>query len=140
MIHFGEAGIAAAIAVAVEFDGGIVVLYLLKVIMQASSDEFSFGEIVIPAVGWMIVFQASVIILVKICRMDNVDFRNVEDRPRFIENEEKRRMFNFLALLLTFMVKLSVCLHDELLNGPFLILLVIFLGVACELYVALTSE
>lgn len=83
-----------------------------------------------PAVGWMGVFQGSVIILVKICRIEMVDFRNKEDRPKFIENEEKRRMVNFLALVVMLMAMLSGCLHDDMLNGPFLIYLVIFLGVA----------
>lgn len=38
VIHVGEAGIAMAVVVAAEFDGGILVLYLLKVIVQASAD------------------------------------------------------------------------------------------------------
>lgn len=129
VVHFGEAGIAAAIAVTAEFDGGILVLYLLKVIMQASAEEITFGEIVVPAVGWMIVFQTSVIIMVMVCRIKIVDFRNVEDRHKFIENEEKRRMVNFIALMVILMANLSVCFNDELLNGPFLIFLVILFGV-----------
>lgn len=35
---------------------------------------------------------------------------------------------------------LSVCLHDNMLNGPFLIYLAIFLGVIYEFYVAFSSE
>ena len=62
-------------------------LYLLKVIMQASADEFSVGEIVVPAVAWMIAFQAAVVAFVKICGIEVVDFRNKEDRPKFFENE-----------------------------------------------------
>ena len=55
--------------------------------MQASADEFSVGEIVVPAVAWMIAFQAAVVAFVKICGIEVVDFRNKEDRPKFIENE-----------------------------------------------------
>lgn len=66
LLYAGEASIGMGIAVSVDFEAGILVLLLFRVIAHLFVQEVSYYGKIMPAVSWYLFFKMTVILLSKL--------------------------------------------------------------------------